>query len=418
MKSNKYNFSKKHWGIIFLCYLLFMIATAVTTDSENVILPKLAAQNNWDYSVVLTLATVAGVSTVVGNLLLGKLCEKRGGKFSILFGIIASAFFVFLYGTSKSLPVFVIGLIGTICCGQSISFFGANSIIANWFPTKKGLAMGFVTVGPPTSTIVMVSVLNMIINKNGVNGGIYTICIALLVMAIVCVLTIKNTPEEVGCTPDNLPVEKTVANEKDKINISDDSNKTVLTTGEILKNRDFWAILFIVSISNMCLTGLMAQWLVRYTSSGFPEAKAATLMSICAIVGIFGSIFAGYVENKLGTKKAYAVLAAVFATAFILNVSNILPLMYISVPMFGMCITLFQIFMPAFEITVFGRDNFKKVNGMIFPIACMSGQAAFIVIAACIRAFGEVRFSYIVFAILLLITIMLALTLRAGEEEK
>jgi MFS family permease len=160
----------------------------------------------------------------------------------------------------------------------------------------------------------------------------------------------------------------------------------------------------------------MAQWLVRYTSSGFSETKAAMLMSICAVVGIFGSVVAGYLENKLGTKKGYSLLAIIFATAFILNFTNVLPLMYLSVPMFGLCITLFQIYMPAFEITVFGRDNFKKVNSLIFPVACMCGQAAFLVIALCIKLFGEVRSAYMVFALLLILTVMLAMTLKAETE--
>ncbi len=409
MSNNKYNFSKKHWGVIFLCYLLFLIATAVTTDSENVILPKLSAQNNWDYSLVLTLATVAGVSTVIGNIILGKLCEKYGGKFSIIFGLLSAAVFAYIYGTSKSLGVFVIGLIGTISCGQSISFFGANSVVANWFPKKKGLAMGLITIGPPTSTIIMVSVLNHIINKNGVNGGIYTICAALILMAVVCAFAVKNTPEEVGCTPDNLPVA-----EYEKI--EEVEATATLSTKELFKKKDFWAILLIVGICNMCLTGLMAQWLVRYTSSGFSETKAAMLMSICAVVGIFGSVVAGYLENKLGTKKGYSLLATIFATAFILNFTNVLPLMYLSVPMFGLCITLFQIYMPAFEITVFGRDNFKKVNSLIFPVACMCGQAAFLVIALCIKLFGEVRSAYMVFALLLILTVMLAMTLKAETK--
>jgi len=119
----KYNFSKRHWLVVILCFLLFLLANAVTSDSENVILPKLAAANGWDYSLVLTLATVAGCTSVVGSFILGRICEKKGGKFAIILGLGLSAFFVFLYGTSKSLLVFVIGLFGTICCGQAVSFW-------------------------------------------------------------------------------------------------------------------------------------------------------------------------------------------------------------------------------------------------------------------------------------------------------
>lgn len=398
----KYNFGKKHWLVIVICFVLFLLANAVTSDSENVILPKLAAANGWDYSLVLTLATVAGCSSVVGSLLLGKLCEKKGGKFAIIFGLVASAFFVFLYGTSKSLLVFVIGLFGTICCGQSISFFGANSVVANWFPKKKGLAMGIISIGPPAATIIMVSVLNAIIGKAGIAGGIFTLCGVCLIVAVLCGLLVHNTPEEIGETPDNLPVENKVVVEE---------LKPTTTVGQLVKTKAFWMVAAICGICSMSQTGLMAQWLVRYTSNGYTETKAAFMMSICAVAGIFGSMIAGNIENRLGTKRGYVVLAVWFMVSLLLNFTNITPLVYLSVPMFGLSITLYQIFMPAFEISVFGRENFKVVNGILFPLVSMCGQLTFLVIALCMNLFGEVRFAYIVFTILLGITIPLSLAL-------
>nr|MCR4831427.1 MFS transporter [Pseudobutyrivibrio sp.] len=361
----KYSFSKKHWLVIVICFVLFLLANAVTSDAENVILPKLAEANGWDYSLVLTLATVAGCSSVAGSLILGKLCEKMGGKFAIIFGLVASSIFVFIYGTSSSLLIFVIGLFGTICCGQSISFFGANSVVANWFPTKKGLAMGIISIGPPAATIIMVSVLNAIIAKAGIKGGIYTLCGVCILVAVICGLLVHNTPEEVGETPDNLPVEN-------KLN-AEELNSTT-TVSKLLKTKAFWMVTAICGICSMSQTGLMAQWLVRYTSNGYTEAKAAFMMSICAVAGIFGSMIAGNIENRLGTKKGYVVLALWFMAALILNFTNITSLVYLSVPMFGLSITLYQIFMPAFEISVFGRENFKVVNGILFPLVSMCGQ--------------------------------------------
>ncbi len=400
----KYNFSKRHWLVVILCFLLFLLANAVTSDSENVILPKLAAANGWDYSLVLTLATVAGCTSVVGSFFLGKVCEKKGGKFAIILGLVLSAFFVFLYGTSKSLVVFVIGLFGTICCGQAVSFFGANSVIANWFPKKKGLAMGFVSMGPPAATIIMVSVLNAIIGRFGISGGIFTLCGVCLIVAAVCFGVVHNNPEEVGETPDNLPVEHVT-----------EIDAPTITLSQLLKTKSFWVVAAICGVCSMSQTGLMAQWLVRYTSNGYTETKAAFMMSICAVAGIIGSIIAGNIENRLGTRKAYVVLAIWFMVSLLLNVTNIVPLVYLSVPMFGLSISLYQIFMPAFEISVFGRENFKVVNGILFPLVSMGGQLTFLVIAMCMNLFGEVRFAYIVFTILLGITIPLALSLKEKQ---
>lgn len=415
----KYNFSARHWSMIGICFLLCLLANAVTSDSENVILPLLSDANGWDYyGKVLTFATIAGCTSIVGNLILGKICEKKGAKFMTVLSLFAAAIFVFLYGTATTYPLLVIGLIGTICFGQSISFLGANAIIASWFPYKKGLAMGFVTIGPPAATVMMVSALTFLINHVGIKGGIYTICGVLIAVAVLCIIFVHNTPEEVGCTPDNLSKQEIEALERGKnALISADSKEHKMTVKELVRTRAFWLIVIIVGICSLTQTGLMAQWIVRYQGTAF-ESKAGLLMSIAAVVGIFGSMIAGYLENKLGTQKAYAVLAIWFAVALVMNFTNIPILVYISVPMFGLTITFMQIFMPAFELSVFGRANFAQANAIIFPVVSICGQLTFLLISACKSIFGEVRSVYIVFAILLLITAVLALMMPISAKKQ
>lgn len=415
----KYNFSARHWSMIGICFLLCLLANAVTSDSENVILPLLSDANGWDYyGKVLTFATIAGCTSIVGNLILGKICEKKGAKFMTVLSLFAAAIFVFLYGTATTYPLLVIGLIGTICFGQSISFLGANAIIASWFPYKKGLAMGFVTIGPPAATVMMVSALTFLINHVGIKGGIYTICGVLIAVAVLCIIFVHNTPEEVGCTPDNLSKQEIEALERGKnALISADSKEHKMTVKELVRTRAFWFIVIIIGICSLTQTGLMAQWIVRYQGTAF-ESKAGLLMSIAAVVGIFGSMIAGYLENKLGTQKAYAVLAMWFAVALVMNFTNIPILVYISVPMFGLTITFMQIFMPAFELSVFGRANFAQANAIIFPVVSICGQLTFLLISACKSIFGEVRSVYIVFAILLLITAVLALMMPISAKKQ
>ena len=415
----KYNFSARHWSMIGICFLLCLLANAVTSDSENVILPLLSDANGWDYyGKVLTFATIAGCTSIVGNLILGKICEKKGAKFMTVLSLFAAAIFVFLYGTATTYPLLVIGLIGTICFGQSISFLGANAIIASWFPYKKGLAMGFVTIGPPAATVMMVSALTFLINHVGIKGGIYTICGVLIAVAVLCIIFVHNTPEEVGCTPDNLNKQEIEALERGKnALISADSKEHKMTVKELVRTRAFWFIVIIIGICSLTQTGLMAQWIVRYQGTAF-ESKAGLLMSIAAVVGIFGSMIAGYLENKLGTQKAYAVLAIWFAVALVMNFTNIPILVYISVPMFGLTITFMQIFMPAFELSVFGRANFAQANAIIFTVVSICGQLTFLLISACKSIFGEVRSVYIVFAILLLITAVLALMMPISAKKQ
>lgn len=412
MKS-KYSFSVKHWTTIFLCFLLSFLTNVVTSDSENVILPKWAAINGFsdsaNYAKVLLIVTIAGCMSVLGSIIFAKLCEKKGPKFVIISGLIGSAIFVLLYGTSTNLIVFAIGLIGTICCGQCLGFIGGSAVIANWFPRKKGLAMGFVSVGPPAASVIMVLILPVLINALGVTGGISIISGFLLVMAVLCMLFLHNTPEQVGETPDNLPMNSEAEEEAKTKDAS-------YTTKSLLKNRNLWLIAIIIGICSMAQTGLMAQWLKRYEGTSF-EAIAGIMMSACAVIGIFGSMIVGFLENKLGTKKSYVVLAIWFAVAFVFNFTGVQALVYVSTAMFGIVLSLLQIYMPAFEISAFGREGFRQANAIVFPFVSLCGQLAFAVISAVIWIFGEVKYVYLLFAGLLVLSAVLAMLIKFQKNE-
>lgn len=397
----KYNFSHKGWLMIFISFFLYLLTAACTSDGENVILPKLAAANGWDYTQVLSLATAAGCLSVIGNLFLGKICEKKGPKFSIILGLLTSACFVFLYGSASNLMVYAIGIFGAICCAQSISFFGASALIANWFPKKKGLAMGIVTIGPPIATITMVSVMNSLLGALGLKKGVLVISAVLVIVAIICFIFVHDTPEECGETPDNMSQKELTAFH------SKEEHTEKLPLGQLLKKKAFWYILIMMGICNLTQTGLMAQFLVRYQGTGISENTVVIMMSIMAFIGIFGSMIVGFFENKLGTQKAYSIFAALFALAFLLNFTDVPVLVYLSIPLFGIVLTLMQIFLSAFELSVFGRKNFKQANAVLFPMISMIGQLSFLLISACLKLFGEVRYAYLIFAILLFVTLIL-----------
>lgn len=405
-----YHFGKRGWTIIAVGFILYLLTAVCTTDGENIILPKLAEANGWQYTTVLSLASAAGCASVLGTLLLGRICERKGPKFAILLGLIGSAVSVFLYATASQIWVYFVGLFGAICCGQSISFLGASALIANWFPKKKGLAMGIVTIGPPVGTIGMVSLMNTLMNTMGLKAGVLVICGLLAVVALGCLAFVKDTPEECGCTPDNLPVESDVqssAQEEQKLPLS-----------ALFKTRAFWYLLIMMGIANLSQNGLMSQFLKRCTDSGFSEGTAAMMMSCMAFLGIFGSLLVGNVENRIGTKKAYGFFAIWFAAAFVLNFTNVPALMTISIPMFGVVLTFMQIFLPSFEISIFGRTNFKQANSVLFPMISVIGQLTFLLISACISLFGEVRYAYLVFAVLLVVSAVFNALLPMGNEEQ
>ena len=412
-KMSKYNFSRKHWMVIILCFLLNTVNTACTTDGENILLPRIAAANSWEYTTVLNIATVVGTLSVLGQLFFGKVCEKKGPRFTMVLCLLLTSGFMLIYGSSHYYWMFAVGLFGTISCSTSFSFIGGNALIANWCPQKKGLALGFTSMGSPTSTIIMVSLLTALITFVGLTKGITVISVCLTVLAVICFFTVVDRPEMCGETPDNLPRSENCG--ADSLNSG--SQVPHMKTSELLKTKNFWLLVIVLGIVSLATTGLMAQFIVRYTSSCFKEATAILMMSITAMVGIPGSFLVGNTINRFGTKKAYAFYAFIYATALLLNCTNIPVLIYITIPIFGLVITVIHNFLTAFQVGVFGRDSFGTSNAIIFPLVNMIGHLSFVTISICMSIWGEVRFAYPVLAVLLLISLIFSHFITMDFEE-
>ena len=64
-KGRKTNtFSRQHWLVIIMGFVLFYCCNACMTDGMNVIAPTLAAERGWDYTYILSFATLSGCVSV------------------------------------------------------------------------------------------------------------------------------------------------------------------------------------------------------------------------------------------------------------------------------------------------------------------------------------------------------------------
>lgn len=79
----------------------------------------------------------------------------------------------------------------------------ANALIANWFPIKKGLAMGWSTMGQNIATAIFVPLLMLFLRFTNLSGSFYIMGAILALAGVAGWFLVRNTPEEWDATPDN-----------------------------------------------------------------------------------------------------------------------------------------------------------------------------------------------------------------------
>ena len=182
-------------------------------------------------------------------------------------------------------------------------------MISNWFPRKKGIAIGWATMGAPLASLIGASLLSFLAARfGGIDKALYIIAAFVALLAILNFTTIKNYPEERGCYPDNDPN-------------SPKREEMVLKTGwtwkKALREKETWLLGFangLVGVSTFaCVTTLVPTMIMK----GYGEDAGFLALTLCAILGFFGSYFFGVLDQRWGTKKAVILMSAVICVGIV-----------------------------------------------------------------------------------------------------
>lgn len=167
----------------------------------------------WDIALINAVSGIACIMKAIGVLVLAKTVRKLGAKNLTVITLLISAALLVVFGTTQSLVFFlaVILIIGFLGGGYEKN--GGMTITANWWPTKKGIVLGFTTMGIVAMNFIYVPMMPKLLGALGLGGGMAVIAAILVVVAVLTAVFVKNTPEEVGEFPDGDPSYATTGKE-------------------------------------------------------------------------------------------------------------------------------------------------------------------------------------------------------------
>ncbi|MCR4842439.1 MAG: MFS transporter [Eubacterium sp.] len=401
----KSNFGKNGWLMVLLAGMGFWFVTGITVDGLNVILPAMAEQSGMDYNTLLSWSTPAAWLSIPGSVLIAILCNKKGIKFTAISTLIVTAIAFSLYGYANTFATYLIfaGIVNFASVG--FSHVGANALMASWFPRKKGLALGWATIGQNLSTALFVPLITFMIAHYGCGLGMSSISVMMVAFAAVLAFLMKNTPEECGCTPDN---DNLTRAQIDELQADFKNYKSPFTIGKLLRMKEVWMIGVAFGALYMVTVGLISQMVPRLIELGYAQTTAITMMTVAAFIGCFGSYCWGYLDQLITTRKASIVYAFWYIGALILQIipSNTITIM-LSIFMIGFGIGGIGNLVSSIVATKFGRYDFIKAWGVILPITAVIRCSAYAVLAFGLSHLGGYAGAYSIFLAINIVAVIL-----------
>jgi len=389
-------FGKWGWSIIFYSFLLYYFWAGLAVDGLNVYTTVFSETYGLDYNTILGYATPAGILSVIAGIIAGRLLIKTGVRKMSGVALIITGIIYMLFGYMAKTHIAYLIFLSLFTMVSTIFGLIANAaLMSNWFPRKKGIALGWSTMGAPFCTATFVALLSALVAAFGIGVACLIVGIVVVIFGIVTFFWIKDYPEEVGAYPDNLKEGSEILSAQlEEVR----SYKSPFTIKVLLKDKDMWLMSLGFGMLWMVTVGIVSQFIPRMLSVGYDLSKALMMLTIASIIGLFGSYFWGWLDQKTNTKLAALIYSASYIIALLLLIQGSPVAANIAIVFVGLGIGGLLNLMPSMVISVYGRYDFPAANSLVSPIASLLQKGAFIIMAVLLaQSGGNYSMPYAVF---------------------
>lgn len=411
----KANFGKKGWIIIIFTLFIYMF-TSTAADVLNITTDGFALRFGMDSgSSLLIFAAIGGFIGIPTSFIVGHIISKKGLKGPTVALFIILAVIWFLYGRCNTFGQYAVIATVIMALANCTNLVLTQQLMSNWFPKKKGIALGWATIGMPLDGALMIPVFQALIVRFDLAAPFYLMAVIFVILAVLMLLAIKEYPEQAGVYPDNEPITE----EEKAANLALLANyKSEFTIKKLFATKDMWLLVITFGLMFIGLLGAMTQMIPRLTAIGMDINTAIAWLSVVSIISLPASVIWGIIDQKIGTKKTTVIFAALWTIMMFMSA--------ISCHTINMPITIFSVLflacmngglgnmMPSMIISVFGRYDFANANKLIVPFVVGIRTLAFLIMPMILGIAGAnvahgFFLAFIVFGILSLISFIASL---------
>lgn len=307
-------FGPKQLMVMIYTAILMLIASGIAGGNNNTVFPIIAEARGWDIALLNIVSGIGCCLVAVGVIIWTRLIGKVGTRVVIAIGMFISAGLMVAFGQTQSLPVFLVVIVLIGILSASYKETGSMQLTANWWPTKKGIVLGFTTMGIVAMNVVYVPVMPKLMGNFGIGGAMNILAVIIAVIGV-WGLFIKETPEAAGTYPDGNPNFGTDGS----MDITKQMReyKSPFTVKKICSDKNTWLIGLGSMVAFIAVMGFIASTIPNLLSFGYEFGFANAVFAVGGVFAFIGSFLFGAIDQKLGTKKAYAVYYVLLIIAFV-----------------------------------------------------------------------------------------------------
>ena len=302
-------------GSFFLMAVPFSI---VNTIHSLFIVPVTEAMgiSTGTFSLLFTIGslTVAATSPFIGKLLDRvnvKLIMGAGALFTGL-GFLGYGYAVALWQIYLLSAVIALGL-------TALTTIPISTLLTDWFPEKRGTAMGFAFSGAGTGTFLWMQVVSRMLSGRGYRYSYITLGIIILAVSLpIAILLMKRRRG-------NLTNSKLMPDRKG--------------VRSIFQDQTFFRFSLGLLLLGLTIAGTQIHIQPYLSASGYPLSYNANVGSALAAFALMGSLVGGFLFDKLKSAKSVLILGGLAIISYVLLMVFHIPYVpFLFAGVYGLCL--------------------------------------------------------------------------------
>ena len=285
------------WRIVLVLSLTRFVASGVGINARSLLLLPLEKDLGATRAEISLMFTVESLVIAATAPLGGWLMDRYGARRIMVAGILVSTGGFFLLAIAQSLwqVIVIISLPLGVAYNWSILNAGAP-ILNNWFNLKKAQALALLSVFHGAGAALL-PLMALAIASLGWRWAVAFGGVAFIVAALPSMFFTRSTPEEMGLTPDGIPLPTKRSGPQSA------SATGGMTLGEAMRTSFFW----VMGVGTACMLfanlSIIAHFVAILVSKGSTESTGATLLSAQLVLSVPFVIIGGWATDRIGGAK-------------------------------------------------------------------------------------------------------------------
>lgn len=353
------------WVIVFIAGLGVFFSGPGQTYSNSTFIDEYIHEFNWSRSQVSGLYSMATLIAGLGMMVIGRFIDRFGQRMMMVIVGTLLSIACFFNSMVSSMWMLAIGFFLIRLLGQGSMSLIPNTLVAQWFIKKRGIAFSIMTLGSFASAMVFPIVNTWLIHTwDWQFAWRFWGVLLLFIFVPIALIGVRNKPEEIGLLPDGSS-ENAEKQTRAVMGAQIQEAATDWTLKEAMKTRAFWAILICVGIPAMVNTGITFHIISIFGSNDLSPESAAIVLSLMAIVGVPMSFISGYITEKVKTNYLLfgIFLIEIILLLMLLVTTNVYVAFAFGV-LWGIANGLERIGLNIIWPNYFGRKYIGSINGV------------------------------------------------------